>query len=176
MHSPHAWFAKFNGLLSIFGFTSCLVDLTVLTKKTKCGLVILAVYVDDILLIGSDETNILATKAYLQHYLIIRDLGSPRYFIMIYFTHKGGKLALTQGKYALDMLKRWDFVGASQRPHPYKFAHNFRIFLLYSLRMITIIKDCWETRYISLSLMPTSYTWWVFWGSSWRNLDEFIGR
>ena len=46
--SPRAWFAKFSGLLSAFGFTSCATDPTVLTKKTKGGLVILAGYVDDI--------------------------------------------------------------------------------------------------------------------------------
>ena len=64
--SPRAWFAKFSGLLSAFGFTSCAADPTVLTKKTKGGLVILAVYVDDIILTGSDDTGILATKTYLQ--------------------------------------------------------------------------------------------------------------
>ena len=47
-HSPCACFAKFSGLLFAFGFTSCAADPTVLTKKTEGGLVILAVYVDDI--------------------------------------------------------------------------------------------------------------------------------
>ena len=64
--SLFALFAKFNGLLSTFGFTSCATDPTVLTKKTKGGLVILVVYVDDIILIGSDDIGILATKTYLQ--------------------------------------------------------------------------------------------------------------
>ena len=35
------------------------------TKNTNVSLVILAVYVDDILLIGNDDTGIHATKAYL---------------------------------------------------------------------------------------------------------------
>ena len=76
-----------------------------LTKKTKGGLVILVVYVDDIILTGSDDTSILATKTYLQQHLSIRDLGSPRYFLGIEFAHQDGKLALTQRKYALDILK-----------------------------------------------------------------------
>ena len=63
--SPCTWFAKFSGLLSAFGFTSCAVDPTVLTKKTKGGLVILVLYVDDIILTGSDDTGILAVKTYL---------------------------------------------------------------------------------------------------------------
>ena len=36
-----------------------------LTKKTKGGLIILAVYVDDIILTGSDDIDILDTKTYL---------------------------------------------------------------------------------------------------------------
>ena len=76
-----------------------------LTKKTKGGLVILPVYVDDIILTWSDDIGILATKTYLQQHLNIRDLGSPRYFLGIEFAHQDKKLALTQRKYALDMLK-----------------------------------------------------------------------
>ena len=76
-----------------------------LTKKTKGGLVILAVYIDDIILIGSNDTSILATKTYLQKHLSIPDLGSPRYFLGIEFSHHDEKLTLTQRKYALDMHK-----------------------------------------------------------------------
>ena len=88
--SPRARFAKFSGLLAAFGFTSCAADPTVLSKKTKGGLVILAVYVDDIILSGSDDTSILATKTYLQQNLSIRDLESPRYFLRIEFAHQTG--------------------------------------------------------------------------------------
>ena len=56
---------SFN-ILSTFGFTSCTTNPTMLTKKTGGGRVILAVYVNDILLIGSDDTGIHATKTYLQ--------------------------------------------------------------------------------------------------------------
>ena len=72
-----------------------MTDPTVLTKKTKGGLLILAVYVDNIILTGSDDTSILAMKAYLQQHLGIRDLGSTRYFLGIYFAHQDRKPALT---------------------------------------------------------------------------------
>ena len=94
--SPRAWFDKLSGLLSAFGFTSCATDLTVITKKTKGGLVNFTVYVDDIILTRSDDTGILAMKTYLHQHLNIHDLGSPRYFLGIEFAHQDGKLALTQ--------------------------------------------------------------------------------
>ena len=57
--------AKLSGLFPTFGFTSCTVDLTMLMKKTKSGLTILVVYIDDILLTGSDDTGIHSSLTYL---------------------------------------------------------------------------------------------------------------
>ena len=113
--SSHAWFAKFSGILFAFGFTSCVADPIVLTKG---GLVILAVYTDDIILTGSDDTDILATKTYLQQHLNIRDLGSPRYFLGIKFAHLNGNLTLTQRKYGLDMLKETGLLGCKLETSP----------------------------------------------------------
>ena len=82
-------------MFSAMSYLRTQADPTVLTKKTTCGLVILKVYVDDIILTGSDDTSILAMKTYLQQLLSIRDLESPRYFLGIEFTHQDGKLAWT---------------------------------------------------------------------------------
>ena len=50
-------------------------------KTTSAGYVVVAKYVDEILLIGNDEATISATKACLQTHFAIRDLKTPRYFI-----------------------------------------------------------------------------------------------
>ena len=52
-----------------------------LTKKTKSGLVILAVDVDDIILSGSDDTSILATKTYLHNTLAFVTWGVVDTFV-----------------------------------------------------------------------------------------------
>ena len=123
--SPRAWFAKFCGLICAFGFTSCAVDHTVLTKKSKGGLVNLAFYIYDIILTGSDDTSILGMKTYLQQHLSIRDLGSLRYFLGIEFAHKDGKLALTEWKYALDMLKETGLLGCKLETSPMEARPQF---------------------------------------------------
>jgi len=59
--------------------------------------VILAVYVDDILLTGSDSTDLAETKEYLKRYFVTKDMGKPRHLLgievvykkMVYFYHKG---------------------------------------------------------------------------------------
>ena len=61
-HSLRAWFEKLCGLIYAFGFTSCIDDHIVITRKTKGHLVILTVHLDDMFLTGSDNTSIHSTK------------------------------------------------------------------------------------------------------------------
>ena len=51
--------------------------MTVMRKTTSTGYVVLAIYVDDILLTGNDEAAISFTKAYLQTHFATRDLKTP---------------------------------------------------------------------------------------------------
>ena len=55
---PHAWFARFTFLLAIFDLLSCITHPTIITKKIDGGITILAVYIDDIIVIKSDEVDI----------------------------------------------------------------------------------------------------------------------
>ena len=65
---------------------------------------ILVVYVDDILLTGSDIAGIQKTKDYLQTHFVTKDMGRPKYFLGIEFTYTRDKMVLSQRKYALDLL------------------------------------------------------------------------
>ena len=93
--SPRAWFVKFTGLHTVCGFNPCKFEPTVMRKTKSASYVVLAIYVDDILLIGNDEAAISATKAYLQTHFVICDLKTPRYFLGIEFAYQSSKLALS---------------------------------------------------------------------------------
>ena len=60
--SPRVWFDKFSRVVMSFGFMRCVVEHLVFIKKNTNGCVLLAVYVDDIILIGSDTIGIRETK------------------------------------------------------------------------------------------------------------------
>ena len=79
---------------------------------------ILAVYVDDILLTGNDSAGISRVKAYLHTHLTIQDLGTPKYFLGIEFAFQPGKLVLNQRKYVLDMLEETGLLGCKPRSSP----------------------------------------------------------
>ena len=52
------------------------------------GCVILAVYVDDILMIGSDGIGMNESKEFLKKYFVTKDLGRLKYFLGIQITHE----------------------------------------------------------------------------------------
>ncbi|KAG6385943.1 hypothetical protein SASPL_154826 [Salvia splendens] len=76
------------------------------------GIVILIVYVDDILISGSDVRGIEETKKYLQQHFVIKDLGRPKYFLGIEIAHGNSGVSLSQQKYATDLLKETGLLGA----------------------------------------------------------------
>ena len=62
------------------GFQRCIVDHSVFYRKTTCDCVLLAVYVDDILVTDSDTKGIADIKAHLQTHFVTKDMDKPRYY------------------------------------------------------------------------------------------------
>ncbi|KAL0339266.1 UNVERIFIED_CONTAM: Retrovirus-related Pol polyprotein from transposon RE1 [Sesamum angustifolium] len=93
--SPRAWFDKFSRIIDEFGFSRCQADHSVFVQTTKSGMVVLAVYVDDILTTGSDLVEIEEAKTYLQKHFITKDLGRPRYFLGIEIAHRKHGVSLS---------------------------------------------------------------------------------
>ena len=72
--SPKVWFEKFSMVTSCIRFAHCHSDHSVFVRRTKSGSVILSVYVDDILLTGSDSVALAETKEYLKRYFVTKDM------------------------------------------------------------------------------------------------------
>jgi hypothetical protein len=53
--APRAWFEKFHTTLLDFTFTQSQYDYSLFFPKTDIGIVLLLVYVDDIVITGSDS-------------------------------------------------------------------------------------------------------------------------
>ncbi|XP_020258624.1 uncharacterized protein LOC109835036 [Asparagus officinalis] len=80
--SPRAWFDKFSKVISS-------VD----------------VYVDDILLTGSDSVALTETKEYLNRHFVTKDMGKPKYFLGIEVAYQKHGMLLSQRKYVLNLLE-----------------------------------------------------------------------
>ena len=65
----------------------------------------LVVYVDDILLTGSNTTCISETKQFLWQHFVTKDMKKPQYFLGIEFAYAKDRMVLSQRKYVLDILQ-----------------------------------------------------------------------
>ena len=73
--SPRAWYAKMDSFLLDNGFSRCHSDNSVYAKKVGKSLIILIIYVDDLILNGSDPNHINHVNSSLKNKFEMTDLG-----------------------------------------------------------------------------------------------------
>jgi hypothetical protein len=73
--APRAWYAKMNNFLLDTLFSRCHLDRNVYTKKVGSHLIIFFIYVDDLILTGSDPKLLNDVKTNLKKTFEITDLG-----------------------------------------------------------------------------------------------------
>ncbi|KAL6316959.1 hypothetical protein AAG906_024497 [Vitis piasezkii] len=103
--SPRAWFSHFS---SLFKSLACfdLTDHSVFYHHNSLGQCIyLVVYVDDIVITGSDQDGIQKLKQHLFTHFQTKDLGKLKYFLGIEIAQSSSGVVLSQRKYALDILE-----------------------------------------------------------------------
>jgi hypothetical protein len=72
--APRAWYAKMDNFLIATGFSRCHSDPNVYTKKVGSHLIILVLYVDDLILTGSDSKLLNHVKTSLKKKFEMTDL------------------------------------------------------------------------------------------------------
>ena len=81
--APRAWYAKMDSFLLDTGFCRCHSDPNVYTKKVGNHLIILVLYVDDLILTGSDPKLLTHVKSSLKQNFEMSDLGHLHYFLVL---------------------------------------------------------------------------------------------
>nr|XP_016451961.1 PREDICTED: uncharacterized mitochondrial protein AtMg00810-like [Nicotiana tabacum] len=79
-------------------------DQSLFTKRASNDVVIVLVYVDDILITGSNEELIEETKTTLHNKFKVKDLGHLRYFLGIEVLRSQSEILLNKRKYTLELL------------------------------------------------------------------------
>nr|CAN77868.1 hypothetical protein VITISV_001383 [Vitis vinifera] len=102
--APRAWFDKFRTTLLQFSFRQSKYDTSLFLRKSDMGIVVLLVYVDDIVIIGSDSTLLGQLKTHLSESFHMKDLGSLTYFLGLKVHHSPSGISLNQHKYASDLV------------------------------------------------------------------------
>ena len=63
--SPSVWFGKFSKTVKEFGMQISKSDHSVFYRNSSSGIILLVVYVDDIVITGSDSKGISSLKSFL---------------------------------------------------------------------------------------------------------------
>jgi hypothetical protein len=107
--APRAWYGRIDSFLTSLGFTKSKVDPNLYFKVMNDEPVILLLYVDDLFLTG-EEKFITECKKKLIAEFEMKDLGLVHYFLGLEVWQSPEKIFLNQGKYAVEILKRFDML------------------------------------------------------------------
>ncbi|KAF3639997.1 hypothetical protein FXO38_22347 [Capsicum annuum] len=102
------WFARLSAALHFKGFHSSLNDYTLFYKKFEDLITIIVVYIDDIIITGSDFSTITRLKEFLNAEFKIKDLGNLHYFLELEVFREDTRLIVTQRKFTLELLAEFD--------------------------------------------------------------------
>uniref|UniRef100_A0A2N9IR39 Fibronectin type III-like domain-containing protein n=1 Tax=Fagus sylvatica TaxID=28930 RepID=A0A2N9IR39_FAGSY len=125
--SPRAWFDKFSKAVVSHGMTRSQADHSIFFKKTKTGIVILVVYVDDIVITGSDKEGIQILIDHLSSSFLTKYLGKLHYFLGIEVARSKAGISLSQRKYTLDILQDTGYLGS--KPVATSMESNLKLML-----------------------------------------------
>ncbi|GAU34412.1 hypothetical protein TSUD_217520 [Trifolium subterraneum] len=112
------WYEKLTSLLLDEGYTQTTSDYSLFTLQTSSSFTTLLVYVDDIILAGTDLSEFARIKAILDSKFKIKDLGDLRYFLGLEVAQSREGINVSRRKYCLDLLKDSGLLGAKPATTP----------------------------------------------------------
>ncbi|WVZ04084.1 hypothetical protein V8G54_024890 [Vigna mungo] len=105
--APRAWNKRIDSYLISLKFSRCAVEHGVYVNgDTEMDLIIICLYVDDLLVTGSNPVSIDEFKKIMEAEFEMIDLEKLNYFLGMEFTYTTAGLVLHQRKYAGELLKR----------------------------------------------------------------------
>jgi len=104
--APRAWYTRLSDFFLSIGFRASKVDTSLFILSDGTNIFYLLMYVDDILLTGSNSIMLHHLIQLLSSEFKLRDLGVVHYFLGIEVQSTGMGLMLRQHKYILDILTR----------------------------------------------------------------------
>ena len=87
-----------------YGFKQAMADHTLFYKRDGDDITLFIVYVDDMIVTGSNSIKIEKLQSYLAKEFEMKDLGPLKYFLDIKVSRTKQRLFLSQRKYTLDLL------------------------------------------------------------------------
>eukprot|EP00253_Pinus_taeda_P023565 PITA_23565 len=152
--APRAWYAKMDSFLLETRFSSCHSDNTIYTKKVGKSLIIRVLYVDDIILTGSDPNLTNHVKSSLKKKFEMTYLGHLHYFLGLQVLQSKEGISLSQSNAeASPLLVGFTNSDCTGDPDDRKSTAGY----VFNLRSRPITWACKKKSVISLSSVEAEY-------------------
>ncbi|KAJ9551831.1 hypothetical protein OSB04_015876 [Centaurea solstitialis] len=127
--APRQWYLKFDNFMERTGYRRCEMDHCCYVKKFKGSYIILLLYVDDMLIAGSDMKKISKLKKQMSEEFEMKDLGPAKQILgmSIARNKKDGSLTLSQEKYIGKALERFKMNDEKTKPRNTPLGSHFRL-------------------------------------------------
>nr|GEW19527.1 ribonuclease H-like domain, reverse transcriptase, RNA-dependent DNA polymerase [Tanacetum cinerariifolium] len=96
---------KLDNTLKSLDFKKCALEQAIYTKASKYSTLLIGVYVDDLIIIGTPKKEIDKFKAQMEKKFKMSDLGLLAYYLGIEVTQTNGDISIKQSAYANKILK-----------------------------------------------------------------------
>src|SRR4051812_21688763 len=106
--APKQWHQKFDNVMLEKGFKTSECDKCVYIKENKEGYILLCLYVDDMLIIGSNDKIIKSTKDMLNSKFDMKDMGLADVILGIKITRTSDGISLNQSHYVDKILEKFN--------------------------------------------------------------------
>ena len=106
--APKQWHEKFDRAMVANGFRINERDKCVYVKNTENGYIILCLYVDNMLIVGSDDDMIKSTKKMLNSSFDMKDMGLADVILGIKISKSSNGLILSQSHYVDKILEKFN--------------------------------------------------------------------
>uniref|UniRef100_A0A2N9G1B4 Uncharacterized protein n=1 Tax=Fagus sylvatica TaxID=28930 RepID=A0A2N9G1B4_FAGSY len=172
--APRAWFHRFSSFLLAIGFICSRADSSLFVLSKGADLIYLLLYVDDVVVTGSNLALLDGFIGKLTCEFATKDLGSLNYFLGLEAHRSSTSLFLSQAKYAHEILQRAQLVDSKPVGTPMVVAQHLSTAgpdfddpslyrsLVGALQYLTITHPnycsrhkCWTLRF-GLSFTPSS--------------------
>ncbi|XP_074337414.1 uncharacterized protein LOC141674602 [Apium graveolens] len=112
--APKDWHQKFDSVVLSNGFLLNQADKCVYSKFDASGKgVIICLYVDDMLIFGTDQNQVDKTKKFLSSNFDMKDLGEAEVILGIKIKRTKNSISISQSHYIEKILKRFNFNNCS---------------------------------------------------------------
>ncbi|RVX02815.1 Retrovirus-related Pol polyprotein from transposon TNT 1-94 [Vitis vinifera] len=105
--APRAWYSRIDEHLQSLGFVKSPSEATLYVKGTDANLIVVSVYVDDLLVTGSNEKLVKEFKAEMLKVFEMTDLGLMSYFLGMEVKQDHDGVFISQKKYAKEILNKF---------------------------------------------------------------------